>query len=256
MGAAFSHHATGYIQSAQQVRLAMVQSIKARYVGIYITICMNVMRYLTIIIPQIHNRSEVEGDEPDESALKSESTYDINLLDDGTTVELSYIRGDPERLRDILESDPRVLAYDVVPRKSGGLVYIHSQATDLVTRLLTLLIRHKIIVDWPIEFTDRGEHRVTILGQDEQIRQMVNEIPNEIQVELEGMGDYQPDKRQLSSLLTDRQQQILGIAVEMGYYEIPRHTTLNELGEELDITAGTVGEHLRKIESKIILNHV
>jgi predicted DNA binding protein len=214
------------------------------------------MEYITLVIPDIEDKPSSEMDHSAASMIESVATYYLNLLDDGTTVELSYIHGDPEHIRDVLETDPHVLTYEVVPETSGGLVYIHSQVSDLVKEVLTVLVRHKLVVDWPITFTSRGGHRVTVLGKDTQIRQTIEALPDKIQVILEGIGNYRPDIRQPLSFLTDRQQQILELAVEMGYYEIPRQTTLDELGNELDITAGTVGEHLQKIESKIILDHV
>lgn len=214
------------------------------------------MEYITFVIPTVEHEPSSERDHLAASMIESVATYYLNLLDDGTTVELSYIRGDPEHIRDALETDSRVLTYEVVPETSGGIVYIHTQVSDLVKETLTIVLQHKLVIDWPITFTSRGGHRVTVLGKDMQIRQTIEELPDEIQVILEGIGNYQPDIRQSLSILTDRQQQILDLAVEMGYYEVPRQTTLDELGKELEITAGTVGEHLQKIESKIILNHI
>ncbi|WP_330633292.1 helix-turn-helix domain-containing protein [Halocatena halophila] len=214
------------------------------------------MEYISFIVPPIEDESDSEMDHQAVSMIEPVATYYLNLLDDGTTVELSHIRNDPEHIRDALETDPRVLSYDVVPETSGGLVYIHSRASELVNDVLTILVRHKLVVDWPITYTTHGGHRVTVLGKDTQIRRTIEELPDTIQTILEGIGNYRPEIRQPLSLLTGRQRQILELAVEMGYYEIPRHTTLGELGKALQITAGTVGEHLRKIESKIILNHV
>ncbi|MGA9399626.1 helix-turn-helix domain-containing protein [Haladaptatus sp.] len=50
--------------------------------------------------------------------------------------------------------------------------------------------------------------------------------------------------------MTDRQQEILDIAMELGYYENPRRATHGEIAERVGIDASTVSEHMRKIESR------
>ena len=62
--------------------------------------------------------------------------------------------------------------------------------------------------------------------------------------------------RQLASLLTDRQQELLELAINEGYYEMPRRATLSDLADQANVTAGTIGEHLRKIETKITMKLV
>ena len=95
-----------------------------------------------------------------------------------------------------------------------------------------------------------------MIGEDKKIREAIMEVPDDIQITLKGIGEYHPDIRRLSSLLTDRQQELLELAINEGYYEIPRRVTLRDLADRADISAGTVGEHLRKIEIKVILELV
>ncbi|GAA0256283.1 helix-turn-helix domain-containing protein [Haladaptatus pallidirubidus] len=50
----------------------------------------------------------------------------------------------------------------------------------------------------------------------------------------------------LRSNLTDRQFEVLTLAVEQEYFAIPRQATLDDLASELDLQKSTVGEHLRR----------
>lgn len=52
--------------------------------------------------------------------------------------------------------------------------------------------------------------------------------------------------------LSTRQFEVLSTAFDYGYYEIPRRTTTQELGEHLDIDRRTVEDHLRRAENKIV----
>ena len=58
--------------------------------------------------------------------------------------------------------------------------------------------------------------------------------------------------QELLSSIPSRQRDILNKAVELGYFEIPREVTLEELADELGITKTTASTHLRKAEGKII----
>jgi predicted DNA binding protein len=52
--------------------------------------------------------------------------------------------------------------------------------------------------------------------------------------------------------LTDRQQEALRIAYERGYFDIPREASLEDVAEELDVTASSVSERLRRAQTRLI----
>ncbi|RBI63962.1 helix-turn-helix domain-containing protein [halophilic archaeon] len=213
------------------------------------------MRYVTFVVPQIDDERCPNGERTADSAVNGEAIHYINLLDDGTGVALYQLRGDLKRSTETLEADPEVLSVER-SEASEGLVYLHFRANALMTDLLGIFRRYEIVVDWPMEYTRQGGLRITMLGEDEKIREAIAEIPDGIRITLEGIGEYHPDMRQLASLLTDRQQELLELAIDEGYYEMPRRATLRDLAEQANISAGTVGEHLRKIESKAIMELV
>jgi predicted DNA binding protein len=52
--------------------------------------------------------------------------------------------------------------------------------------------------------------------------------------------------------LTDRQYEALRTAYELGYFDIPRRASLDDVAEELDITASSVSERLRRAQTQLI----
>ena len=52
--------------------------------------------------------------------------------------------------------------------------------------------------------------------------------------------------------LSDRQHEALRIAYEKGYFEIPRKTSLEAVGNELGISASSVSERLRRAQTQLI----
>lgn len=54
--------------------------------------------------------------------------------------------------------------------------------------------------------------------------------------------------QEILSSIPPRQRELIALAVEEGYFEIPRQATLEDLAEEMDITKTTASNHLRKLE--------
>jgi hypothetical protein len=52
--------------------------------------------------------------------------------------------------------------------------------------------------------------------------------------------------------LTDRQHEALRIAYELGYFEIPRGASLEDIAAELDIAPSSVSERLRRAQTQLI----
>jgi predicted DNA binding protein len=56
--------------------------------------------------------------------------------------------------------------------------------------------------------------------------------------------------------LTQRQRQVLELAVEAGYFERPRHNNTGELADALDISRATFTQHLRAAQRKLFTAEV
>ncbi|WP_254840070.1 helix-turn-helix domain-containing protein [Natronomonas marina] len=214
------------------------------------------MRYATVVISPNGG-----GLQPTDESLTADPTvtrdaiHQINLLSDDTCVTLYSVRGNLDRAAAILDDQSDVIAHDVSGDREG-LAYIHFRPTETVARLLSIVGDNEIVLKTPIDCLDDGGVRVTLVGDDETIQRVVDSIPDSLRLSLEGIGDYHPDSEQLFSVLTERQQEILEAAVELGYYEEPRQATHEEIARTVDVSAGTVGEHLRKVEGKVLASLV
>jgi predicted DNA binding protein len=210
------------------------------------------MRYATIVLdPGPEGFYPVCAACIEQAKITSERIHHINLLDDGTIVGLYQFRGDLERVRAELDDSPRVLSYDIAGTDDVHL-YLHEEATDLATTLLSALDEFEIILDTPQEFMTDGTLRVTLVGTGAALQQALTAIATVIEVHLEETGEYRPEMRDLVSRLTDRQHQILRIAVEKGYYEAPRRATYQDIAAEVGLSHATVAEHIQKIEATML----
>ncbi|WP_368411824.1 helix-turn-helix domain-containing protein [Haladaptatus halobius] len=72
-----------------------------------------------------------------------------------------------------------------------------------------------------------------------------------VDIEIERVSEYGSEDR-LSSALTERQREILKVAVEQGYYEVPRQATIRDIADAMELSQATVGEYLQKIEARVL----
>lgn len=210
------------------------------------------MRYVTV------RASPAEGDAfhplgaavADEPAVTPGPIHQIELIDGDTGVSLSEIRSGIDRYGEILADSSYVIEYTTTG-SDRGFAYTHFELDDLTRRLLQYRRGSELLVELPIESAADGATVVTLVGDAEAFTGAFDELPAAVDIEVVKTGTYDPGVRQLFDRLTVRQQEVLSAAVRAGYYDDPREATHADLAEELGVSPATVGEHLRKIESRV-----
>lgn len=211
------------------------------------------MRYVKVVlIPEDQELNPAGAALAAEPTVHRQAIDHVNLLNDGTAVTLSRARGDRERLDEILAATDDILRYDVSETGGELQVYVHFRPNETARALLEVTREHELVIDTPIEYGPDGSLRVAVIGEDEVVQAAIAHVPDAVRLELEQLSDYDPEERELSSLLTERQREILDAAVEVGYYEVPRHATHEEIADRVGLSTTTVGEHLRKIEARLL----
>lgn len=187
-----------------------------------------------------------------EPAVNREAIHRMTLLDDGTALTIYELSGDPERINLVVEEHFGAIAYQFSRLEENSLIYAHIKPNETVAKLLRIPRTHQLIIDTPMYFTNDGALRVTLVGADEALREALPEIPEHVSHTITEIGDYQPDRERLFSMLSERQQETLKAAVQLGYYRDPRQATYKDIAAALDRSDGTIGEHLRKAENTIL----
>lgn len=188
-----------------------------------------------------------------------ESTRHMGPINDGQYVGLVDLQGDLSAAERLLTASKDVVRYDVTGTNGSGVAYLQCRSIGLIGDLLAILYAHDIVLDWPIdhrELDGTQGSRVTVIGTRSGIQQAVAELPGEVTFELEKTGTYNPDTGHFSGLLTDSQMELLELAVQEGYYEVPRETTHRDLASKLSLSAGTVSDRLQRIERRLITAYV
>lgn len=105
---------------------------------------------------------------------------------------------------------------------------------------------------------DVGGDGVTMsyVGPQDAIRDAVGEYQTAgVSPDLHQLGTYEGNTGPLDAL-TDRQLEVLRTAFEMGYYEVPRTISTDDVASELGLDSSTVAEHLQRAERNLLGQHL
>ena len=211
------------------------------------------MRAATLLLTPPEGTHPAERVFDADSGVTRERVHHVNVLDDGTAVLLGRVRGDLDRVRETVEARPETLGYSLsADAPDSALLFVHTRPPPAVRRFLELPRTHEVFFDFPIEGTSDGRLRVAVVGKsNEVIGRALADVPAEIGLTVERIGAYPDDPTSVVALLTDRQREVLDAAVDLGYYEVPRQATHRDVAERMDLSVGTVTEHLQKVEARV-----
>ena len=104
----------------------------------------------------------------------------------------------------------------------------------------------------PIEIGE-GKIKISFLGSELQVKKFLETIDKlGIRYRIVMLGDADFSPASPLNQLTEKQREVLIAAYKLGYYDIPRKITSEELAKNLNLVDSTVVEHLRKAEQRLI----
>mgnify|MGYP000651641455 CR=1 FL=1 len=213
------------------------------------------MRYVTLLV----SPSDGQGFHPvgeriaRDPHVTGEAIHRMNDLGDGTVTLLTELSGDVDRYRAIMTDTPEVREFTVaVDDEDRGWAYSRVETNDLVEYMLARGRELELVRDMPIELTERGGQRVTLIGTEAAFARAAEfDEPPGYEITVEKTGEYHPEGGRLLDALTSRQREVLEAAVAVGYYEAPREATHEDVAEAVGCSPATAGEHLQKVERAV-----
>jgi predicted DNA binding protein len=122
---------------------------------------------------------------------------------------------------------------------------------------------HNCLYQPPTVHRQGWEHYTAVAFDEGDVRALLRDLEGDRDVEVLSKTAI-ADKRiphsmlapvdQLFADVTERQLAALRLALERGYYEQPRKTSLRALADETTVAHSTYEEHLRKAENKLLTN--
>ncbi len=97
---------------------------------------------------------------------------------------------------------------------------------------------------------------LSLVGSQETIADAVRKYQDAgVAPDLRKLGTYAGGDEPLDGL-TDRQEEVVRTAYEMGYYDVPRTVSTEDVAAELDLDPSTVTEHLQRAERNLLAQHL
>lgn len=176
---------------------------------------------------------------------------DCRSLPDGKGVqELFEITSNSdlsEKIVDYLRQDSYVYDIDIVRAERGRI--IGSLKTHKCTACRTFAGANCFLIS--ANSKPDGKLEWTLLGSDTMVRSLMRELEKEnVTGEVVRISKLKDEEE-----LTTRQENILQIALEKGYFEFPKKITLRQLAKTLDVSPATLTEILRRGQKRVIQEH-
>lgn len=93
---------------------------------------------------------------------------------------------------------------------------------------------------------------LSLVGPQESISRTIREYEAAgVSPNLRKLGSYEGGNKP-TDVLTDRQHEVIQTAFDMGYYEVPRAASTDEVAEALTLDDSTVAEHLQRAERNLL----
>jgi predicted DNA binding protein len=124
----------------------------------------------------------------------------------------------------------------------------HIRLTKRSCGALPVIRRNHGMMQWWDRVSGTQRTFDIVVFRRDDLRNIVSELREIGSVELAQLTPYQGAE----SILSDRQAEVVMLALEDGYYEWPREADAETLAGRLDISHSTFLEHLRKAESKLL----
>lgn len=214
---------------------------------------MGTMRYLDATLklpPELRHPMEEYMRESD--AIEHAEILAWNLTPERVEYVLAYVDGAMEPYRERIESVDTIRDAMLSRIEEGSFyVYVCQETREADQQWRQAFDRRSLVVVPPIVY-DEGGTRLTVVGAAEDLRALLAGIPDRIDVNVEEVSNYDRRHATVAGGMTDRQLEAVSVAVELGYYRVPREADLGDVAGALECAESTASNLLRKAEASVM----
>jgi predicted DNA binding protein len=190
-----------------------------------------------------------EGD-----AIEYEELLAWNLMPDrDVEFALFYVAGDRAAYRERIEAVDSVRRFSLTAVDERSFYsYVCQETRDADVAFREAFADLELVVIPPLVYDHQGDLHVTLVGEAENFRRLLEGLPEEMDADVRSLGEYDRRHATVTGDLTDRQYEAVAAAVELGYYDTPATASLEAVGEALDCAPSTASNLLSKAEAAVM----
>ncbi|WP_440005529.1 helix-turn-helix domain-containing protein [Halomicrococcus sp. SG-WS-1] len=180
----------------------------------------------------------------------------MELLMWGPTADvttLSWYDADRETVAELLTAVETVSTSHLVEGDDGTYAFVSQREYEFEDDVLELVSRARVVFLPPVTFFEDGDATFEAVGEPSSLSEFHARLSELLDARIERVRDFRSGSS--PSDLTGRQREALEAAMAVGYYEIPRTGTVEDVAKELGCAPSTAGELLRKAESAVVADY-
>ncbi len=165
------------------------------------------------------------------------------------TIELILPDNDSQEIINKLRNDPNVIDLKILQSSENRMIIC---LTSIFNNIYKIFVNFNVFLISIRNMHNGWSELVIIIPNNKVLKRILKKL-YEIGIEMRVKSiTYAKNK----TILTSKQDNIIRIAYELGYYDFPRRINLTELAKKLNLSPATVAEILRRGENRIISNYI
>jgi len=160
---------------------------------------------------------------------------------------------DSARYLEALEEVDTIREYDVTHLAEDAMyVYVREDAREVDQRFFTAFSALDLVVVPPVIYDEAAGMRMTVVGTGESLQTLLEGVPSGTETTVHEISEYDHRAGTIAGALTDRQREAVTVALEVGYYDVPKTGSLADVAAELGCAKSTASLHLQKAQSAVM----
>lgn len=175
-----------------------------------------------------------------------------------TNVLLFHIDGPPEPFLPALDGvdTAEVVEPSAESTVDGFYLYVRERLTERDRGLVEAFADENVVVLPPVVYDTDGSMWFSVVGTGDALGRAIDRTPDGVDVSVRRVRSGAGAAIDPGAGLTDRQREVVGAAVDAGYYEEPREATVADVADRLGCAPSTAAEHIRRAEATLVRSAV
>jgi len=172
-------------------------------------------------------------------------------------VILHHVEGDIEDFEQVLTHLDVIQEYELEPTSADRFyAYIDDETTGPLRGMFNPIGAGSIVVVPPVIYHEDGSVSMSVFGSDTELQAALATLTAPVDLSVLEVSSLGAIPALAEASLTDRQYEALTAAVEVGYYEIPREASQEDVAAAIGLAPTTAADHLRRAEASLLKSAV
>ena len=157
-------------------------------------------------------------------------------------------------IQDLLMGKGLLTNIELLYKEKDGSLVVFIEGRSCVPKPPKDIKEPKMLMTRPPDFLDVDRMKVEMIGKEDEIKKLLHYTNKwgDNSFKILGLTSIDTKGESLLSKLTSRQRQMLLTAYALGYYDVPRKISSDNLSRHLNVDKSTIVEHLRKAERTLV----